>query len=173
MRHHTFIRLVSLCVMLYLMARTLKAAPIDAATAFTSLLVHEGFRSSPYRDPGPRKHWIVGLGHNLTANRQTRKASYTRDELMAFFDRDLAAALRGLRRDVPDFDGLPEDVQLVCLHLIWGVGPTGFSRFVNFRRALRHRFFNLAATEVALSKWHSQVSPERANWAVRTLRAQF
>lgn len=158
----------SILTLLSLAALPLKGAPTEV-DYFIHLNGYEGFKLSPYRDG---KDTCVGVGHNLTAHKRTPKASYTQEEIMGFFHSDLAIALRAARKGITNFDQLPDEVQLVMVSLIWTVGPTGFLKFKNLRRALSWRAYDSAAAEIRDSLWFHQVQTSRANETFRVLRSQ-
>lgn len=170
----TLVRLVSCLVAFACLSRAGRAAPTQAdSLSPTTVELHlrrfEGYRTVPYRD-GPS--WSVGVGHNLSAHREPVKARYTDVEIRRFLLADTAAALDACRLGVTGFDDLPVEVQLVCIDLAFTTGSTGFQRWGNLRLALGRRAYSSAAIELTLSRWWRQVSAERANWALRALRAQ-
>lgn len=170
MRHHTLMRLVALAVVLWLILRGATAAAAPSLAAIReSLIAFEGYRAVPYRDAGS---WSVGAGHNLTAHGQHPKARYSRVEIEGFLMQDIAAAIDAARKGVARFDELPDQVQLVCIHIAFTCGRTGFERWTNLRRALSYRAYASATTELADSRWRNQVSATRFNWALRILRSQ-
>ena len=143
-----------------------RATP-DTADVFVNLVRFEGYKVIPYRDGN---HWVIGVGHSLTGHKETVKKSYSYEEIRNYFLSDYAEALATCRRLVDDFDRLPEPIQLLCLNLVWSVGPTGFSKFKNFRLALKYCAYSTARIELALSKWASQVQPARRDWALNQLK---
>lgn len=144
------------------------SAPVKDADVLAVMKLSEGYRLVPYAD-GPRGTYSVGVGHNLTAHREPVLARYTEPEVLALFAKDLANARRICRKGVEDFDGLPEAVQLVALHVAWSCGPTGFMRFKDLRRSLSYRAYNAAAVSLRQSKWARQVSAARANHLISVL----
>lgn len=142
------------------------AAPSPARIR-AELVKWEGYRLVPYRDGA---HWSVGIGHNLTVNRQPARR-YSPAEVERFFLADVSWALDACRKGISDFDDLPEQVQLVCISVAFGVGRTGFDRFRNFRLAMSYRAYDSAASELRLSKWATQVSPARRDHHIRVLRS--
>ncbi len=144
------------------------AAPLNTDLVMVEMTLWEGHRLTPYPDAGG---WSVGIGHSLTQHGEPVKRTYTRLEVRQLFYHDLAVAYEAARAGVSDFDDLPDDVRLLTLGVIWGVGPTGFERFRAFRLALSYRSYDLAANELGLSRWYQQVSPRRANAALHTLRS--
>lgn len=142
------------------------AAPLNTERVFASMVRWEGYRTVPYKDGDG---WSVGVGHALIMHGEPVKRTYSRAEVYQFFIHDYAVSLEACRNGIRDFDDLPEAAKLVTLNLVWGVGPTGFRRFKDFRFALSHRMWNTSANELGLSRWFHQISPDRANWCLRTL----
>ncbi len=147
---------------------TATAAPLSTDTVYATMVRWEGHKVVPYRD---QDGWSVGVGHALSRHGEPVKRAYTRAEVYRLFVRDYAVSLEICRAGVSGFDGLPEDVRLVCLNVAWGCGPSGFMAFKDLRRSLSRRAYTAAATSLYLSRWYQQVSPARANWAVNTLRS--
>jgi hypothetical protein len=113
----------------------------------------------------------VGIGHNLTAHgRPVRR--YAAVEVERLFMQDFSVALDSCRKGIEDFDSLPVNLQILCISVHWGVGRTGFARFHDFRLAMSHRAYLLAASELRLSKWATQVSRARRDHHVALLNAQ-
>lgn len=148
---------------------TTHAAPLTIDRAYIAMVTWEGHRLVPYKD---RDGWSVGVGHALTMHGEPVRRAYTRAEVYQLFLHDFAVSQEVCRAGVRDFDGLPEEVQLVALSVAWTCGPTGFMAFRDFRRALSRRAWTASATALYLSRWYGQVSPARANAAIATLRAQ-
>ncbi len=134
-----------------------------------ALITWEGYRDRPYKDGDG---WSVGVGHSLTAHGEHGiwKRPYTAAEIERLYVKDYCVSIDTARRCVRDFDGLPQDVQLVVIGLVWTVGPTGFERFKSFRLALGMRAFNAAAHELHYTQpWASQVGARRRDAYVQTL----
>ena len=145
------------------------AVPVTEGAIRAHLVQWEGYRLTAYRD-GPRG-WSVGIGHSLTSNMEkVKRSAYTRAEIERFWAEDCSWAWDACRGGVERFDDLPQDIQLITLGVAFTCGRTGFARFVSFRRALGWRAFDLAATELATSRWYAQVSAARASTYVKTLR---
>lgn len=155
--------MVRTSIALFLSSLSCEAAP-SLNTIKQSLVRWEGYRLTPYRDP-VSKDWCVGVGHNLTARRQAIRGSYTALEVEKMLLHDISEAIDAARAAVRGYDELPDEVQLVVVHLAFSCGRSGLLRFINLRRALGWRAYNSAATELRLSRWYSQVSPSRAAWA--------
>lgn len=149
-----------------LFAATLRATPVTHDEARTYLVGYEGYRTQPYKDDA---YYSVGIGHTLKGTYVY--SSYSSAQIEGWFNADLANARATCREGVRDFDGLPQDIQLVCLGLVWSVGPQGFLGFRHFRLALSKRAYNLAAVELADSRWHVQTSRRRFTDAYQVLTA--
>lgn len=147
----------------------LPAQRVTPEECYTYLKRWEGYSTTVYRD-GPG--YSVGVGHYLGSSRP-RRLTYSHAEIRQLFYRDLAIALAACERGVEGFSALPRQVQLVTLGVAWSVGPTGFMRFKEFRRALNWRAYEGAATELADSKWARQVGAARYNHAIGVLKNQW
>ncbi len=164
----TLSRLLITAILIWLCSQGLHGQTIDQARAY--LTQWEGRTTSVVtRANGER---VVGIGHNTAFDRSV-KSVYSDREIEALFNHDYVIAMGAARRGVRDFDGLPLDVRLVVVGLVWCCGPTGFQRFVELRRCLSSRFYEGAAVELVDSKWWHDVSARRANAALKTLRAQI
>lgn len=159
-----------LSIALFLLVATSAAAAPSLDTTRREMTRWEGYRDRPYRD-GPG--WSVGIGHSLTAHaeRGIWKRPYTAAEIERLYVRDYCVAIDTARRCVRDFDGLPADVQMVVVSVIWTVGRTGFERFTSFRLALGMRAYNAAAHQLWYSVWATQVSAARRDHHFRVLRS--
>ena len=150
----------------------LLVAPLIAAPNYRAELIRwEGFSLVSYADNG---FISAGIGHNLTSGRNKGNPKYkagqrfTALEVESFFIGDLANALQFARKGVKNFDSLPDEAKLITISLIFTTGGEGFLKFKNFRLALSHRMFNLAANELGMSKWAKQL-PNRAQNHIRRL----
>jgi GH24 family phage-related lysozyme (muramidase) len=139
------------------------AEPVPQEIVFQYLARWEGVRFSPYPDGD---QWCVGVGHVL---RGQRKSDYSKAEVFAFFEADLAEARRVCRESILYFEMCPHDVQLVVIGLWWTVGTRGFLKFEQFRAAVSEWDFAAAAKELHDSKWRHQVKPARTADACKRL----
>lgn len=148
------------------------AAPVTYAAIREDLIRWEGWRTRPYRDGA--KGWSVGVGHSLSSHREIGRwdRPYTTHEIEQLLARDIAAAWDSCRAGIERFDDLPAEIQLVALGLAFTCGRTGFTRWVNLRRAASYRAYGAMAVELADSRWRTQVSAERFNAYLHTLRSQ-
>jgi GH24 family phage-related lysozyme (muramidase) len=140
-----------------------RADPVPQEAVFQYLSRWEGVRFTPYPDGD---QWCVGVGHVL---RGPRKSDYSKAEVFAFFEADLAEARRVCRQYIQFFDMCPQDVQLVTIGLWWTVGTRGFLKFERFRAAISEWEFAAAAKELHDSKWAHDVKPARTADACKRL----
>lgn len=149
-------------------SHTLSGSP-SLETYKREMIRWEGLRFVPYVDG---KNFTSGIGHNLNAHREKLKPRYSTFEVDRWFYRDLAFAIGAANAGIRDFDSLPDEVQLLVIGLVWTVGPTGFKRFINLRRALSWRAYEAASIELLDSKWAIQVSPARVKYYRLILQSQ-
>lgn len=133
----------------------------------TFLVANEGYSLTPYVNANETH---IGIGHLLRPGE--RHGRYTAAQVEALFSHDLDYAVESCQMAFTRFDELPRDVKLALVSLSFTVGRRGLMEFVNLRIAIHYRSYDLAAHEVAESKWWRQVQPERANQAYRILHNQ-
>ena len=68
-------------------------------------------------------------------------------EIDRIFVTDIKSFLGHLRTIVPDYDKLPNSVQLALLDMIYTLGPTGFSAYKKMLAHIRMRNWKVAAAE--------------------------
>ena len=79
------------------------------------------------------------------------------DRCNSAFDSDVQTVLADCERLYPDFDDLPEEVQLIIANMMFNMGRPRLSQFKNFRKALEDQDWAKAAVEGRDSRWHKQV----------------
>lgn len=126
----------------------------------------EGYKLTPYHCPSG--NLTVGIGHKL--KREEIKTKYTDFEVYRFFVWDYAIAKEVAEKTFKNFNSHPEDVKLVLISIIFTVGPKGITKFKNLIIALQYKSYEVAAIELADSKWFYQVGATRANHHYRTLK---
>lgn len=156
----TFWRTLAAAMGMWAMGALPGVAAPPTPVIWSHLVEHEGYKTRPYRDGSG---WSVGIGHNLTANRERilRERPYTHDEIVNLFRRDLVWALDAVRTGIEGYDALPEDIQLVALGVAWTVGRTGFLRMTSFRGALSRRNYVEAGRALVRARWSGQVGSNR------------
>ena len=70
----------------------------------------------------------------------------------------------------PDFDDLPEEVQLIVANMMFNMGRPRLSKFKGMKRGVDNRDWNDAADEMVDSGWYRQVT-KRAQRLVDRMRA--
>lgn len=119
----------------------------------SGLIEDEGLRLSMYTCT-QGKH-TIGVGHNLDANGISHKVA------MLILDEDIEAAIAGAKTVIAKFDGLPDNVKEVLVHMVFQMGTAGVANFVNMLRAVEIGAYDTAAMEMLDSKWARQ-TPARA-----------
>ncbi|MFA5186350.1 MAG: glycoside hydrolase family protein [Patescibacteria group bacterium] len=145
--------------------------------------LHEGRRAHVYLDSKGIK--TVGIGLNLErgdarsaldavgadydaiANGHTTLSNEQIDEL---FRRDLTMAIAWTKKVVPEFDNLPEVIQLVLIDMTFNMGWVALRGFPRMLAAMRSQNWEQMIAEMYDSKWFRDV-PTRVNDDVRLLRA--
>lgn len=130
------------------------------------LVANEGYSLTPYLSANETH---VGIGHLLKPGE--RHGRYTAAQVETLFNADLDYAVQSCRLAFVRFDELPKDVRLALVSLSFTVGRRGLLDFVNLRLAITYRAYQLAAAELADSRWWGQVSPGRAWQSYTILRS--
>ena len=99
------------------------------------------------------------VGTNITANR-----------VAECFNTDVGTVLEDCERLYPDFDSLPEEVQLIIANMMFNMGYPRLSKFKGMKAGVDARDWQQAADEMVDSKWYRQVT-NRAERLVQRMRA--
>jgi GH24 family phage-related lysozyme (muramidase) len=86
------------------------------------------------------------------------------------FDSDVQTVLSDCERLYPDFNDLPEEVQLIVANMMFNMGRPRLSKFKGMKRGVDARDWNAAADEMVDSAWYRQVT-KRADRLVARMRA--
>ena len=78
------------------------------------------------------------------------------------FDKDIAWVITDCRKIIPDFDMIPDEVQLILGNMMFNMGINRMGMFKKFLAAIDDRDWRRAAIEMEDSRWHKQVTA-RAN----------
>lgn len=115
----------------------------------------------------------VGIGHLCKKGdpeRQMEVGTAVSEERVAeLFEKDIAQTIKDCYRLLPDWDMLPEEVQLICANMCFNLGATRLGQFKKFLAAVEDRDWASAASEMVDSKWHRQV-PERSGRLIARMR---
>lgn len=127
------------------------------------LTEEEGLRLHPYKCTA--NHWTVGIGHNMDAEPLTDILGRHFDEhsvlepheVNIILDHDLQKVYRGIDKNLPWVDDLPDYQQYVMISLIFNMGMGGVLKFKNTLAAWKSG--NIAGVISGLrgSKWYKQV----------------
>ena len=98
------------------------------------------------------------VGTNITANR-----------VAECFNTDVGTVLEDCERLYPDFDSLPEEVQLIIANMMFNMGYPRLSKFKGMKAGVDARDWQQAADEMVASKWYRQVT-NRAERLVSRMR---
>lgn len=116
----------------------------------------------------------TGIGHLITKDDPEFGCSVgtkvSEERVQALFRRDVAITIEDCQRLYPDFDDLPEEVQLIVANMMFNLGYPRLSKFVGMKSAVDSKLWNVAADEMVDSKWFDQV-PNRAKRLVARMRA--
>ena len=86
------------------------------------------------------------------------------------FDSDVQTVLSDCERLYPDFNDLPEEVQLIIANMMFNMGRPRLSKFKGMKRGVDSKDWNSAADEMVDSQWYRQVT-KRADRLVARMRA--
>ena len=112
-----------------------------------------------------------GIGHLVTESASICFLSISRSDRVAeCFNKDVGTVLEDCERLYPDFDSLPEEVQLIIANMMFNMGYPRLSKFKGMKAGVDARDWQQAADEMVDSKWYTQV-PNRARRLVDRMRA--
>lgn len=122
----------------------------------------------------PAGVWTIGWGHNLEAHvdpAYPAKAGTqcTREQADAWLVADIAEAEESMLRRWPWMSALPVNVYLAILNIVFNMGASRFSGFVQALAAIKSQNYALAADELEDSLWYRQVG-NRAKRVVAQVR---
>ena len=94
----------------------------------------------------------------------------SQDRCNSAFDSDVQTVLSDCERLYPDFDDLPEEVQLIVANMMFNMGRPRLSKFKGMKAGVDSQNWNAAADEMIDSSWYRQV-PHRAGRLVKRMKA--
>ena len=129
---------------------------------------HEGCRRRVYVDTAG--HQTIGIGFNLQKGNAIKRLlpydydkvligsiTLSKEKIVQLFIEDIETAILTAKKLNPNFDSLPENVQLVLIDMSFNLGESKLRQFKKFLAALRKEDFHTAAKEMKCSCWYSQV----------------
>ena len=115
-----------------------------------------------------------GIGHLVTESDEEYNRPVgtfiTTDRVAECFNKDVGTVLEDCERLYPDFDSLPEEVQLIIANMMFNMGYPRLSKFKGMKAGVDARDWQQAADEMVDSRWYTQV-PNRARRLVDRMRA--
>lgn len=120
----------------------------------------EGNKNYCYLDSN--NNWTVGIGHKLLkgleldSKGQPIHSYYSSSIIDSLFNDDLEITLRAVKKQYPSFSTQPRLIQLILIDAAFQLGPTGFSKFVNFHKHIEEHNYHLAAEDLKSSLYYQQ-----------------
>ena len=115
-----------------------------------------------------------GIGHLVLTDDpehgQEVGTPVSEDRVNECFDKDVEIVLSQCTQLYPDFEVLPEEVQLIIANMMFNMGRPRLSKFRGMKHGIDTRDCDLAAYEMIDSRWYRQVT-NRADRLVTMMRA--
>lgn len=115
----------------------------------TELPVDEGIRRKPYVDTVGKI--TIGVGRNLTDR------GLSDEEINYLLNNDITLSITDAKTLFPNFESLSENRQAVLANMMFNMGLSRLSEFLNLLHAIEISDFNQAAQEMLNSTWAHQV----------------
>ena len=113
-----------------------------------SIRKHEGFRAKVYKDT--LDFDTIGYGFAI------KDLVLDEDIANIILQRKLEALIRGIEFKFGWYADLPKAVKDVVIEMCYQMGITGFSKFKKTIKHLKNEEWELAASEMLISRWHEQ-----------------
>ena len=132
----------------------------------------ENRKEKVYTDSSVHQHPTIGIGFNLDRPdakkkiqalgvnySQVRSGSQTLDQkqIDQLFHDDINKAINGARRQISNFDSLPENKQMVIVDMVFNLGEPRFSKFKKTIQAIEKQDWQQTAEGMKSSQWFHQV----------------
>jgi len=115
-----------------------------------------------------------GIGHLVTKSDPEYGCevgtSVSEERVNECFESDVKQVLLDCKTLYSDFDGLPEEVQLIIANMMFNMGLPRLSKFKGMKAGVNNRDWNKAADEMVDSRWYRQVT-NRADRLVNRMRS--
>ena len=119
------------------------------------------------------KKLTVGIGHLCREGEPEYDMEVgtpvSEERVAELFEKDVGWTIKDCYKLIPDFDMLPEEVQLICANMMFNLGMKNLGMFKRLLAAIEDRDWQKAADEMADSKWARQV-PNRAGRLIERMR---
>lgn len=129
-----------------------------------SVKLHEGYRERAYRDSVGV--WTIGYGTNL------QELQIDRPLAEMWLMQKLSEARR-YAESYPEWSRLNAARQDVVVEMIYNLGPSKYSKFVNTRAAMQEGRFEAAANGMLASLWARQVGRRAERLASQMRTGQY
>lgn len=114
-----------------------------------------------------------GIGHLITENDEEHGCEVgtpvSPERVQEVFEQDVETTYNECIRLYPDYDNLPEEVQLIIANMMFNLGRPRLSKFKKMKEAVDNMDWQEAANQMIDSKWYEQV-PNRAKRLVERMR---
>jgi lysozyme len=135
------------------------------------LKIDEGVKYEIYLDH--LKLPTFGIGHLILKSDpeydQPVGTPVSEDRVNDCFANDIEIVLKDCVSLFPDFNTLPEEVQLIIANMMFNMGLPRLSGFKNFKAAIAAQDWCMAAIEMVDSRWYKQVT-QRAERLVKRMQ---
>lgn len=111
----------------------------------------------------------LGLDFDTVYAGQVGQRMLTDAQVDQLFSADIADAISAVEARVPEFSGLTDGRQAVLVDMAFNLGPSGFGGFTAMIAAVNASNWDLAADEMASSRWARQVGA-RATHNIASMR---
>lgn len=116
----------------------------------------------------------VGIGHLIREYDEEYGepvgTPITEERMKELFEADVESVLDDCEKLFPEFEVLPEEVQLIIANMMFNMGLTRLSKFKMFKAAVESSDWEEAAVQMGDSRWAKQV-PNRANRLIDRMNA--
>jgi len=136
------------------------------------LEVDEGVKYEIYNDH--LGYATFGIGHLVNGmdpeHGQEIGTVVSNDRVAEAFNHDVETVISDCERLYPEFNELPEEVQLIIANMMFNMGRPRLSKFKGMKAGVDSQDWNKAADEMIDSAWYRQV-PQRAGRLVKRMKA--
>jgi lysozyme len=94
----------------------------------------------------------------------------SKERVSECFNKDVGTVIKDCQRLYPNFDSLPEEVQLIIANMMFNMGYPRLRKFKGMKAGVDSRDWQKAADEMVDSKWYYQVT-NRAERLVQRMRS--
>jgi len=122
---------------------------VDKKIIIPLLIKHEGLELFPYVDTVGKT--TIGIGRNLTDR------GITRVESVYLCSNNIDESITELQKNLPYFNTLPDNVQLVLIDMIYNLGWPRLSQFKKSLSLIQNGKYEEAGDEILNSTWAKQV----------------